>query len=162
LQLSPWRPCFEPVRLIVSRTEQRNAHSLLSRCKTFAYGQAIQARREARRAGADDALLLSTAGGLCCGTTANLLVRRGGQWCTPPLASGCLPGVMRGRALALGLAEEASLQPEDLATGEAALLINSLGCRPVVALEGTRLAAHPQPEAFWRSLLGAPGPAPLG
>lgn len=162
LQLTPWRPCFEPVRLIVSRTEQRNAHSLLSRCKGFAYGQAIQARREARRAGADDALLLSTAGGLCCGTTANLLVRRDGHWCTPPLASGCLPGVMRGRALALGLAAETTLEPEDLASGEAALLINSLGCRPVVALEGTRLTACPQPEAFWRSLLGAPGPAPLG
>ena len=162
LQLSPWRPCFEPVRLIVSRSERRNAHSLLSHCKTFAYGQAIQARREARSAGADDALLLSTAGGLCCATTANLLVRRGGRWFTPPLASGCLPGVMRGRALALDLVEEASLEPEDLATGEAALLINSLGCRPVVSLEGTQLPAWAEPEALWRQVLGEPGSASLG
>jgi branched-subunit amino acid aminotransferase/4-amino-4-deoxychorismate lyase len=162
LQLSPWRPCFEPVCLIVSRTERRNAHTLLSRCKGFAYAQAIQARREARSAGADDALLLSTAGGLCCGTAANLLVRRSGRWFTPPLASGCLPGVMRAQALDQALAEEASLEPEDLATGEAALLINSLGCRPVVALEGARLAAYAQPEALWRSLLEGPGSGPLG
>lgn len=162
LQLSPWQPCFAPLRLIVSRSERRNAHSLLSRCKGFAYGQAIQARREARRAGADDALLLSTAGDLCCGTTANLLVRRGGRWLTPPLASGCLPGVMRGRALALGLVEEASLEPEDLVTGEAALLINSLGCRPVVSLEGARLSVWAVPEDLWRHVLGASGPALLG
>lgn len=162
LQLSPWQPCFEPLRLIVSRSERRNAHSLLSRCKSFAYGQAIQARREARRAGADDALLLSTAGGLCCSTTANLLARRDGRWFTPPLASGCLPGVMRGRALALGLVEEANLEPEDLASAEAALLINSLGCRPVTAVEGGRLSRWAEPEALWRQLLGEPCSAPVG
>jgi hypothetical protein len=36
--------------------ERRQATSLLSQCKTFAYGQAIQARREARSAGAEEAL----------------------------------------------------------------------------------------------------------
>jgi branched-subunit amino acid aminotransferase/4-amino-4-deoxychorismate lyase len=162
LQLSPCRPCFTPVRLIVSRGERRNPHSLLSRCKTFAYGQAIQARREARRAGADDALLLSTAGGLCCGTTANLLLRRGGRWFTPPLASGCLPGVMRGRALALGMVEEACLTPEDLRRGEGILLINSLGCRPVGALEGERIQADAELEGLWRQVLEVSGPAALG
>jgi branched-subunit amino acid aminotransferase/4-amino-4-deoxychorismate lyase len=70
-----------------------------SRCKTFAYTAAIQARREAERAGADDALLHNTHGELCCGTVANLLVHREGRWITPPLSSGCLPGVMRARAL---------------------------------------------------------------
>jgi branched-subunit amino acid aminotransferase/4-amino-4-deoxychorismate lyase len=80
LQLTAARPRFEPLRLIVSRTEQRNAASRISLCKTFAYGASIQARQEARAAGADDALLRSTAGGLCCGTTANLLLRRRQQW----------------------------------------------------------------------------------
>jgi branched-subunit amino acid aminotransferase/4-amino-4-deoxychorismate lyase len=145
------------VRVIVSRTERRVAGSVLSRCKSFAYGAAIQARREARAAGADDALLESSDGGLCCGTTANLLLCRGDRWLTPPLSRGCLPGVMRGRALALGLAEEAELSIEDLFDAEAAVLINSLGCRPLSSLEGTRLASCSggQPEAFWRHLLEA-------
>jgi len=90
LQLSAIKPCFEPVRVIVSATETRSATSLLSRCKSFAYGASIQARRQALEAGADDALLASSAGGLCCGTSANLLVWRGGSWITPPLSSGCL------------------------------------------------------------------------
>lgn len=129
LQLSPWRPAFQPVRVIISRQERRQPSSLLSRCKTFAYGWAVQARREAQQAGADDALLLSSDGQLCCGTTANLLLRLNGQWWTPPLSSGCLPGVMRGRALARGWLREAVLRPEDLAAREAGLLINSLDCR---------------------------------
>ncbi|MFM1800484.1 MAG: hypothetical protein RLZZ117_2762 [Cyanobacteriota bacterium] len=131
LQLTSWRPTFAAVRVVVSETERRHPSNVSSRCKTFAYGWAVQARREARAAGADDALVRNTAGELCCATTANLLIRRGGLWLTPPLSSGCLPGVMRGRALALGWIQEASLLPEDLHAAEAALLLNSLDCRPV-------------------------------
>ena len=101
--------------------------SRLSRCKTFAYGQGIQARREANAAGADDALLLNTENELCSGTAANLLVHRNGALLTPPLSSGCLPGIMRGRALAAGLCEEANLPITELRSGS---LINSLAVAP--------------------------------
>ena len=148
------------MRVIVSPTEERSATSLLSRCKSFAYGPSIQARRQALEAGADDALLRSSAGGLCCGTTANLLVRRNGTWITPPLASGCLPGVMRQQALDRGLLLEQPIQEQDLANCEAAWLINSLGCRPISHLDGTPLAGEgsgrslgAEAETFWRQLL---------
>jgi branched-subunit amino acid aminotransferase/4-amino-4-deoxychorismate lyase len=162
LQLSAIKPCFEPVRVIVSATETRSATSLLSRCKSFAYGASIQARRQALEAGADDALLASSAGGLCCGTSANLLVWRGGSWITPPLSSGCLPGVMRQRGLDRGLITEAPVNEQDVASCEAAWLINSLGCRPISHL-GALLLADPAPsgggiqeaETFWRQLLQA-------
>ena len=162
LQLSAIKPCFEPVRVIVSATETRSATSLLSRCKSFAYGASIQARRQALEAGADDALLASSAGGLCCGTSANLLVCRGGSWITPPLSSGCLPGVMRQRGLDRGLITEAPVNEEDLASCEAAMLINSLGCRPISHLGALLLANHApsgcgsqEAETFWRQLLQA-------
>ncbi|WP_094558891.1 aminotransferase class IV [Synechococcus sp. 8F6] len=160
LQLSAIEPCFEPVRVIVSPTEERSATSLLSRCKSFAYGPSIQARRQAREAGADDALLRSTAGGLCCGTTANLLLRRNGSWITPPLSHGCLPGVMRQQALDRGLLVEQPIQEQDLTRCEAAWLINSLGCRPISHLDATPLAGEVagsslggEAETFWRQLL---------
>jgi branched-subunit amino acid aminotransferase/4-amino-4-deoxychorismate lyase len=169
LQLHATTPCFAPVRVIVSPSERRCATSLLSRCKTFAYGSSIQARRQAEAVGADDALLESTAGGLCCGTAATLLVRQGGRWLTPPLASGCLPGVMRARALRLGLAAEAAageITAASLLGGEGALLLNSLGCRPICALAGVGLsggadgtaaatAAASAAERLWHQLLGA-------
>jgi branched-subunit amino acid aminotransferase/4-amino-4-deoxychorismate lyase len=166
LQLTARAPCFAPLRVIVSPTEERSATSVLSRCKTFAYGPAIQARRQAEAAGADDALLNSSAGGLCCGTTANLLVRLEGRWLTPPLASGCLPGVMRALALALGLAREANLGELSEATlrcGTGTLLLNSLSCRPIIHLGETPLAwaeapagpgnAAAEARALWQRLL---------
>ena len=154
LQLSPCTPLFSAQTARISRQERRNADSRLSRCKTFAYGQAIQARHEARLAGADDALLLNGSGDLCCGTIANLLVRREGCWLTPPLSSGCLPGVMRGRALQLGLAQETRLQP-DAQTGDRWLLLNSLSARPLRALDDQPLEplSAEDAEAFWRRLL---------
>jgi branched-subunit amino acid aminotransferase/4-amino-4-deoxychorismate lyase len=155
LSYSPGAPQFSPVRLVLSRLETRNASSRLSQCKTFAYGGSLLARREARRRGADDALLASSAGGLCCATAATLLLRQGDTWCTPPQASGCLPGILRGLALARGLAREQPLQASDLEACEAALLINSLGCRPVASFEGRALPdADPhRAEALWRDLL---------
>ena len=155
LQLSPWRRPSTAVAVIVSRLERRNPDSLVSRCKTFAYAGAIQALREARAAGADDALLLGGGGDLCCGTSANLLVRRRDGWITPPLASGCLAGVMRGRALALGLAWEGRLSPTDLLASEGALLINSLGYRPVRRCEGRDLPLPSGAEGLWERLLAS-------
>ncbi|MFM8661449.1 MAG: aminotransferase class IV [Cyanobium sp.] len=155
LQLSPWAPNANPLAVIVSGLERRNAASLLSRCKTFAYGGAIAALREARAAGADDALLLGSGGDLCCGTSANLLVRRRGAWLTPPLASGCLPGVMRGRGLALGLVREERLSVADLLGCEAALLINSLGGRPIRRCGATDLPVPAETFDLWERLLAS-------
>ena len=172
LQLSPSTPAFTAQTAHISRHEQRNGSSRLSRCKTFAYGQAIQARREALESGADEALLLSTRGDLCCGTVANLLVRGNGRWLTPPLSSGCLPGVMRARALALELAEEAELRWDgerlqakppaaEISDGGGLmiegpwLLLNSLGCRPISSINHRRLPQMSEAEAerFWQQLL---------
>jgi branched-chain amino acid aminotransferase len=152
LQLSPHTPSFSPQTAIVSRQERRNSSSLLSRCKTFAYGQAIQARLEAQRAGADEALLRASGGELCCATTANLLIQRQGHWLTPALSSGCLPGVMRARLIEQGMAQEADLTPQPQ-SGDSWLLINSLGCRPLSSVNGIPLKLHPNAEALWRSLL---------
>ena len=150
--LSAHQPSFAAVRTWISRHERRNATSRLSHCKTFAYGQAIQARREAIEHGADEGLLLSTTGELCCGSTANLLVQRQGQWLTPPLSSGCLPGVMRAQLLELGLAQEASIhaKPEP---GDCWLLINSLDCRVVSAVDRHALTISTQAEELWGALL---------
>jgi len=151
MTLDSGEPTFSGVTAIICRQERRNADSLISRCKTFAYSQAVLARREATQQGCDDALLLNTKNQLCSGTVANLIVKRNGTWLTPPLNSGCLPGVMRGRALTLGLIEEAELE-SDLRPNDEAVLINSLGCRPVIALNGLP-RARADAEGLWRNLL---------
>lgn len=162
LQLSALVPSFDPVSVIISPSEQRLATSVLSRCKSFGYGSALIARRQASAAGADDALLASSAGGLCCGTAANLLVQSERGWLTPPLTSGCLPGTMRQQAIASGLAREQAISPAELITSPGALLLNSLGCRPIRCGDshensprvGPRATVSPaEAEALWLRLL---------
>ena len=152
LTLQPHQPQFEPAQAWISVQEQRNSNSVLSRCKSLGYGQAIQARREAQQQGAELALLRNTSGDLCCGDSANLLVKRQGEWLTPSLSSGCLPGVMRAKALKQRLIRETSLGPT-LNTDDQALLINSLGCRSLKQLNGMILTPYPEPEQFWLQLI---------
>lgn len=81
LQLSAARPDFSSVSAVISSLEQRNAASQLSSCKTFAYGAAVLARLEAQRAGQEDALLESTAGGSAAAPAPTC-------WCANPRAGG--------------------------------------------------------------------------
>ena len=152
LTLTPHQPSFATVSTWISRHERRNANSQLSHCKTFAYGQAIQVRHEAIAHGADEGLLLSTRGDLCCASTANVLVRRHGTWLTPPLSSGCLPGVMRQQLLNNGLAQEHALdaKPE---SDDCWLLINSLDCRVVSSVNEDLVKTNINAAALWEKLL---------
>ena len=152
MTLQTHTPTFGSVRTWISCHEYRHASSLMSRCKTFSYGQAIQVRREAQQRGAEDGLMLSTNGTLCCGSSANLVVQRHGEWLTPPISDGCLPGVMRGEALKQGLLKEQSLSAEPQ-PGDQWLLINSLGCRTISQVNGEPLTNRGNGETLWRSLL---------
>jgi branched-chain amino acid aminotransferase len=87
--------------------------------KTGAHLPNVLALREARAAGAHEALLLDGQGFVTEGSTSNVFAVTGGRLRTPPLAAGILEGVTRGVVLRLARqagvpAEEAPLRPEDL------------------------------------------------
>ncbi|MDQ0471440.1 aminotransferase class IV [Labrys wisconsinensis] len=146
----PWSPALagQPARLVVA-SAPRNEHSPLSRLKSLAYLDNILAAREAAEAGADDALILNTAGRVAGTTIANLFALKGMRLLTPPTGEGCLDGIMRGLLLdgagALGLAvEEAPLRPEDLFGADAVFATNSVRfLRPVIAIGERVLAQSP-------------------
>lgn len=81
-------------KAIVSSVRQ-NSRSPLSRLKSANYLNNLLARKEAREAGADEALLLNERGLLCEGSTSNIFLVSGGSLITPDVESGCLPGVTR-------------------------------------------------------------------
>ncbi|WP_369135601.1 aminodeoxychorismate synthase component I [Modestobacter sp. I12A-02662] len=83
-------------------------------------------RRRARRPDADDVVLLNTRGELTETTRATLALELDGQWWTPPVDSGCLPGVERGRLLDLGVLRERVLLLGDLQRAERLAVISSL------------------------------------
>ncbi len=85
----------------------------------------------ARCPDADDVVLIDAAGAAVETTRANLAVRLAGRWYTPPLGSGCLPGVERGRLLAAGRLTERAVSVAELRRAEALAVVSSLrGWRP--------------------------------
>jgi branched-chain amino acid aminotransferase len=123
----------------------RNERSPLAGLKTINYGDNVVALRLARDAGDDEALFANTRDELCEGTWSNVFVRIDGTWHTPPLSSGCLPGITRGVVLGMfkehGLPlVESTLSYAALDRVESAFLTSSLrGIQPVAAIDGNGL-----------------------
>lgn len=70
--------------------------------------------RAALPEGIDEVLFLNSRGEAAEGTITNLFADFGQGLVTPPLASGCLPGILRAELLAGGRAREAVIRAEDL------------------------------------------------
>ena len=136
-----------PARLIVS-TVRRNEGSPVSRLKTLAYLDNVLARREARAAGADEALMLNNRGEIACAAAANLFWFEGETLVTPALDCGILAGVTRAavieRARAMGWAvREIQASVADLIGAKGLFLTNSLiGVRAVRRLGDRNYDAH--------------------
>ena len=145
-----------PVALVVAHGTCRNQASPLSRVKSLNYLDAVLARREAAERGADDAVMLNTAGRVAETSIANVFARIDGAWATPPVAEGALSGIMRAEVLArLGAAEQ-PLSVADLQRAEAVLLTNALSIRAVARLEDAPLPAGGDAAAGLRREIGLP------
>lgn len=122
----------------------RAAGAPSARFKTLSYVDNIVALRLAQAMGGDDGLMHGPDGSVACATSANVLIQQGGQWHTPPLEDGALPGIVRGRLIRAGLVTESRIHVADLEMCQAACLTNALvGVRPIHTLNGRPLKAEP-------------------
>lgn len=133
---------------LVASAVRRDPSNPIATLKTTSRADYVYARLEARRAGADDALFLTTDGHLSEGTTANIfLVRRAAdagvvELATPSLDRAILPGTTRSWLLAWGARVglrpmEGWLTREDLTAADEAFLSSSVaGILPVTRFEG--------------------------
>ena len=142
------KPNFSPISVFISQIEKRNEFSLISKCKTFSYNQAIQVLTEANEKSFDDSILLNTSGELCCGSTFNLLIKRHNQWITPRKESGCLEGIMVAKALKLKIVKEELIYPE-FQDDDIVIAINSLSCRQINQVNNLTLKPKFDPIYFW-------------
>lgn len=134
------------LRLIVSSI-RRDPENPLSAAKSTSRADSIYARLEARRAGADDALFLTTDGYLSEATSANLFVVRDGRLATPALDCAILAGTTR--AWLLGWAERVGAGPDegflttrDLAEADEAFLTSSVaGVLPVTRFDDAAIGS---------------------
>ncbi|SPH18534.1 hypothetical protein DEA8626_02073 [Defluviimonas aquaemixtae] len=99
-------------RLMVA-TERLDPDAPLLRYKTTERAL-YDATRGALPEGIDEALFLNTREEAAEGTITNLFFDLGEGLRTPPLASGCLPGILRAEFIAAGRAREEVLAAEDL------------------------------------------------
>jgi para-aminobenzoate synthetase/4-amino-4-deoxychorismate lyase len=122
--LFAFTPTPEPVRLALA---DQPVPTLGPRAEFLAHKTT---RRElyavGKPADAFDVILWNEAGELTECSFGNLALKLDGQWLTPPLASGLLPGVLRAELLTQGRLKEARLTRDDLARAEGIAFLNSL------------------------------------
>lgn len=142
----PSRDDFERgLRVAVVDRIRVPARALDPAAKTGNYLNNLLALHEARRRGADDAVLVNDRGEVAEASTANVYVVRDGTVETPPLCAGILRGTTRTRVLELCRADarpvvERDLVPSDLLSASEAFLSSSVrGVIPVVAVDGAVL-----------------------
>lgn len=106
----------------MSSTDQLLSHKVTRR---KLYDQAWLA---AEKIGAFDALFINEKGFVTEGGRSNVFIKKDGRWLTPPLASGCLPGVMRSIVLndAKYQALEQDITPADVLSAEEVIFTNAL------------------------------------
>ena len=124
LQAGPilWASDILATDTTMSSTDQLLGHKVTRR---KLYDQAWLA---AEKLGSFDALFINEQGFVTEGGRSNVFIKKDGRWLTPPLASGCLPGVMRSVVLsdAKYQAVEKNITPADVLSAEEVIFTNAL------------------------------------
>ncbi|QKW53252.1 aminotransferase class IV [Streptomyces buecherae] len=146
--LSPTAPSPDTTA-VITVPWTRNERGALAGLKTTSYAENVVALSAARQQGASEALFANTVGQLCEGTGSNVFLVIDGELHTPPLTSGCLPGITRALVVEWVGAKETDLPLSALDDAEEIFLTSTL--RDVQAVH--RLG----PEGAGRTLTPAPG-----
>ena len=149
------------IDLVTSSWRRPPPDVLDPRVKSLNYLNNALAKLEARRRGADEALLLNAAGLVAEASVANVFAVRGGALATPPPTDGALEGITRGAVLELAVAldgiaaAERSLGRYDL-LGADEVFLTGTGARivPVRSLDGETIGKG-EPGPVTRRLLAA-------
>lgn len=136
--------------------QARHAENVFRGTKMLSWCFNLTWNESARQNQFDEVVLLNERGEVAELTSANLFVVRGQEILTPPLDSGCLPGITR--ALILEELEipgyrvrEEVLRPEDLAAADEVFVTSSTrDTLPVASIEGLQLRFRSAEECIGR------------
>jgi para-aminobenzoate synthetase / 4-amino-4-deoxychorismate lyase len=137
-----------PGKVAISARRVRSGDRLL-RHKTTRRSLYDEQYQRAAALGFVDVLFLNERDEVTEGANNNIFAVKNGQWFTPPVTCGLLPGVYRRHLLETkpGAAEKI-LRLADLASADAVYLCNAIrGCSRVTAIEGLGSEAQPQTQA---------------
>lgn len=102
--------------------------------KSYPYTSRLAILDEASRNGFDEVITIGADGRVTEGATSNYLFRIDGQWITPPMSAGLLPGVIRALAI-----EECGVAVRDIEEGDlnrcdAVIIVSSLKIAQTVSM----------------------------
>jgi branched-chain amino acid aminotransferase len=147
LTLYPAERYRDGVRLVTSSLRRSASDALPPQVKSLNYLTSVLASIEARRQGADEAVLLNAQGLIAECTADNLFLVSRGRVVTPAVASGALAGITRALVVQLLTAQgiecaEAALTPADAWTADE-LFLTGTGAEivPVCEIDGRPLPA---------------------
>jgi branched-chain amino acid aminotransferase len=131
--------------------QARHAASPFSGAKILSWAMNLTWLETAQCRGFDEVILLNERGEVAECTSANIFIAQGAQIWTPPLSSGCLPGITR--ELVLGeihvpgiRVSEKALLPADLeAADEVFITSTTRDLLPVVEIEGIPIGHNDRP-----------------
>jgi para-aminobenzoate synthetase/4-amino-4-deoxychorismate lyase len=138
VQSAPLAPLATPVRLRLADAPRPALEARLAEHKTSLRATYDAAVRAAENDGAFDRLFRNADGEITEGARSNVFVKLDGRWCTPPLAAGVLPGVMRAQLLADPAWDtvERPLTLDDLRRADALMVCNALrGALPALLVD---------------------------
>jgi branched-chain amino acid aminotransferase len=152
VRLYPEAKLRSGIDLVTASVRRPPPDVLDPRIKSLNYLNNVLAKLEARRRGADEALLLNAAGAVAEASVANVFALRDGALLTPPGSDGALEGITRGTVLELASelgipAYERTLGRFDLFSADEVFLTGTgAGLVPVRCLDAEVIGC------------GAPGP----
>jgi branched-chain amino acid aminotransferase len=123
----------------------RHAACVFTGAKILSWAMNLTWLESAQRLGYDEVILLNERGEVAECTSANIFAANGGQVWTPPLSSGCLPGITReivlGEIHVPGITvSEKTLTPAELeAADEVFITSTTRNLLPVLEIEGKKV-----------------------
>jgi len=123
----------------------RHAASPFAGTKILSWSMNLTWLESAQRRGFDEALLLNERGEVAECTSANIFIANGSQVWTPPLSSGCLPGITRELLLGeidvpgIQIGEKAILPGEMESADEVFITSTTRNLLPVLQIEETKV-----------------------
>ena len=108
--------------------------------KSFPYDRRIAILNEAKILGFDEAIVYNNDGNISEGAVSNIVAQIEGQWITPPVSDGALPGIMRGLVIENCKVAIGSIPISRIGDITSAFLLSSLRiAQPISSIEGRNL-----------------------
>lgn len=132
---------LKPVRVKIEREIILYCGDIMNRIKSN-YALRALARRKAAQDGFDDVLLMNEMNAITSASVGNIILRIENIYKTPPLKDGVLDGITRAKLIKSMNIRESSLSEMDFRYCDAAWIVNSLGIRPIIAIDDTQKPAE--------------------